>query len=172
MNSSIVGRHLELTEPLKEYVESAISQLDKYNMDIISVKTFLFSKEHNKELGVELTINIAQKNTVIIKQKDKHLYTAIDIVIERAKKKLRRMHDKMIDHRNDKLDPIDFEDSISEAEEDEIVAMEVDLHKPLELEDALAKLKSSTDQTFFVFNDLDYKMRILYKRNDGKFGLY
>ena len=33
------------------------------------------------------------------------------------------------------------------------------------------KLKDS-DAQFYVFNDIDAKMRVIYKRSDGKFGLY
>ena len=49
--------------------------------------------------------------------------------------------------------------------------MDLDLHKPLDIEDALERLKSSSQQ-FFVFNDKDSKMRVIYKRIDGKYGLY
>ena len=56
-------------------------------------------------------------------------------------------------------------------EVDEIVPTELDLYKPLEIDEALNKLKESTDQ-FLVFNDMDAKMRVLYKRKDGKFGLF
>ena len=41
----------------------------------------------------------------------------------------------------------------------------------MEVEEALNKLKDSGAQ-FYVFNDMDAKMRVIYKRNDGKFGLY
>ena len=54
---------------------------------------------------------------------------------------------------------------------DEIVPMELELYKPLEIEEALEKLKNS-DMQFYVFNDIDAKMRVIYKRSDGKFGLY
>jgi putative sigma-54 modulation protein len=172
MNTSIVGRHLELTQPLKDHVDSAIHQLKKYNLDIISVKTFLFSKEHNKEFGVEITISVAGQNTVIVKQKQKDLYSAIDTAIERCKKKLRRMHDKMVDHRNDKISIVDFQDTEDTFQEDEIVPMDLKLHKPMEIEDALSTLNANPEQNFLVFNDLDYKLRIMYKRKDGRFGLY
>ena len=56
-------------------------------------------------------------------------------------------------------------------EVDEIVPTELELYKPLEIDEALNKLKESTDQ-FLVFNDMDAKMRVLYKRKDGKFGLF
>ena len=54
---------------------------------------------------------------------------------------------------------------------EEIVPMELEIYKPLEVEEALDKLKSS-DKQFYVFNDVDAKMRVIYKRTDGTFGLY
>lgn len=56
-------------------------------------------------------------------------------------------------------------------EEDEIVPTELELYKPLEIEEALEKLKASKD-IFLVFNDIDAKMRVLYKKKDGRFGLF
>ena len=58
-----------------------------------------------------------------------------------------------------------------DSEVDEIIPMELELYKPLEIEEALQKLKDSEAQ-FYVFNDIDAKMRVIYKRSDGKFGLY
>ena len=49
--------------------------------------------------------------------------------------------------------------------------MELELYKPLEIEEAMQKLKDS-DAQFYVFNDMDAKMRVIYKRSDCKFGLY
>lgn len=107
---------------------------------------------------------------MVVKQKDKDLYAAIDLAIDRISKVLRRLHDKNITHKH--------QDEIKEnlvlpsvIEEDEIVPMELELYKPLEIEEALEKLKASKD-IFLVFNDIDAKMRVLYKKKDGKFGLF
>ena len=58
-----------------------------------------------------------------------------------------------------------------EAMEDEIVPAEPVLFKPQEVAEVLEKLKES-GKVFEVFYDNDGKMRVLYKRTDGKFGLY
>lgn len=57
-----------------------------------------------------------------------------------------------------------------EAMEDEIVPTEL-VYKPQEVAEVLEKLKEST-KVFDVFYDNDGKMRVLYKRADGRFGLY
>jgi putative sigma-54 modulation protein len=174
MNTSIVGKQFELTEAIKGYIEAGFDSLSKYSLDIISARAVITAdeKKGKKGFGVELIINLAHMDTVVIKQKEKDLYAAIDLAVERAKKVLRRHHDKVTGYRA----RTEETPSVKEVAEkidgvDEIVPMELDLYKPMEIEEALEKLKNS-EQQFLVFNDQEAKMRVLYKRSDEKFGLY
>ena len=178
MNTSIVGKQFELTDSIKGYVENAFDALGKYNLDIISGRCVISADEKNGKKGftVEFAINLARKNTIVICHKDKDLYAAVDLALERASKVLRREHDKNTTVKN-KDDgkavraAIADEHHINEGEVDEIIPMELELYKPLEIEEAMQKLKDS-DAQFYVFNDMDAQMRVIYKRSDGKFGLY
>lgn len=177
MNASIVGKQFELTEPIKSYIQNAFETLGKYNLDIISTRCVVSADEKNGKKGfnVDLSLNLARKETVVISHKDKDLYAAIDLAVERASKILRREHDKMTTVKG-KDDAKEARSRIGEISEiidgvDEIVPMELELYKPLEIEEALEKLKNS-DMQFYVFNDIDAKMRVIYKRSDRKFGLY
>jgi putative sigma-54 modulation protein len=98
MNYSIVGRHFELTDPIKDFTANAIETLKKYNLDIISTNVIIDAEEKNGKKGyaVEFTINVAKLETIVIKQKDKDVYAAIDVAIDRASKVLRRQHDKNV----------------------------------------------------------------------------
>jgi putative sigma-54 modulation protein len=171
MNTSIVGKQFDLTEPIKAYIDSAVESLKKYNLDVISVRTVISADEKNGKKGfsVEFAINMAHKNTVVIQQKDKDVYAAIDLAIERAKKVLRRHHDKIANHKKSEADLI--EDVATEGSDDEIVPMRLDSYKPIEVEDAMNELKAS-DKQFMVFHDMDDKFRVMYKKTDGRFGLY
>ncbi|MBE3021591.1 ribosome-associated translation inhibitor RaiA [Campylobacter sp. RM13119] len=175
MNISIVGRQLELTEPIKSYIENAFETLGKYNLDIISGRCVVSAdeKQGKKGFNAEFALNMAHKDTIVIRQKDKDLYAAVDLAIDRASKVLRREHDKKITVKG-KDDGKEVRARIAEEPVegvDEIIPMELELYKPLEIEEALEHLKNSEMQ-FYVFNDIDAKMRVIYKRADGKFGLY
>lgn len=176
MNTSITGKQFELTDPIKSYIQNAFDSLNKYNLDIISGRCVVSADEKNGKKGfsVEFAINLARKDTIVIRQKDKDLYAAVDLAIDRASKVLRREHDKNVTVKNKddgKAIRATIADEPIEQDIDEIVPMELELYKPLEIEEALAKLKDS-DLQFYVFNDIDAKMRVLYRRSDGKFGLY
>jgi len=170
MNTSIVGKQFDLTEPIKAYVDGAVDALGKYNLDIISVRTVISADEKNGKKGfnVEFAINMAHKNTVVIQQKDKDVYAAVDLAVERAKKVLRRHHDKITNYKAEELVVIEEN---SEGSDDEIVPIRLDSYKPVEVEDAMNELKAS-DKQFIVFHDMEDKFRVMYKKTDGRFGLY
>ncbi|WP_200763580.1 ribosome hibernation-promoting factor, HPF/YfiA family [Nitrosophilus alvini] len=175
----ITGRKVELTEPIKNYIESAIDSLGKYALDITGANVVVSGDERNGKKGftVEFTINLAKKGTVVIKQKDKDIYAATDLALERARKVLRRYADKIKDHKNMSLEEIMampmIEDELKESLgfTEEIVPHNLDIDKPVEIEEALEVLKNSK-KYFIVFEDREGKTRVLYKRTDGKFGLY
>jgi len=180
MITSIVGRHIKLTDAIKDYVNNSIQTFEKYNLDIISVTSTIFAdeKQAKKFFTFEFTLNIANIDTVVVKQKDKDLYAAIDIATDRVSKVLRRHHDKIAAHKATKLGEAiisETKDKIAEELEkfeEEIIPVSLASYKPIDIEEALEDLKNSTAQ-FKVFYDKDDNMRVLYKTSkEGKFGLY
>jgi putative sigma-54 modulation protein len=177
MSKNIVGRHFDLSDSIREHISESIDGLDKYNLNIISSNTIVTANNKSKEgVAVELVLNLKDKNTIVITQSDKDVYSATDSAIERAKKALRRHADKIKDHK-----VMSFKDLGVEAEavldletedEVELVPMDLELHKPLDFEEAIDALKAEKKRQFIVFNDHDGLMRVMYKRADGKFGLY
>lgn len=177
MNKHIVGRHFDLTDPIKNYTEAAIEGLRKYNLEIISVTTLISADEKGGKKGfvVEFVVKLKEKYTIVITQNDKDVYAAIDIAIERVKKSLRRHSDKIKDHKVMSFKDLGAEaEAISDIHTDEvdIVPMDLELHKPMDFDDAITALKEEKKRQFIVFNDNDGLMRVMYKRADGKFGLY
>ncbi|SFV55088.1 Ribosomal subunit interface protein [hydrothermal vent metagenome] len=177
MNKHIVGRHFELTDSIKEYAESAIDGLEKYNLDIISATILISGDEKNGKKGfsVEFVVKLKEKYTIVITQRDKDVYAAMDIAIERVKKSLRRHADKIKDHKITSFKDLGADAvavSDTESEEAEIVPMDLELHKPMDFDEAIVALKEEKKRQFIVFNDSDGLMRVMYKRADGKFGLY
>ena len=180
MNTGIVGRHIDLTDSIKDYINSSVEVFKKYNLDIISVNAIIAQDEKHgkKAFSFEFTLNIAHLDTIVVKQKDKDLYAAIDIAVDRVSKVLRRHHDKIAAHKATKLTEVvatEIQDQIAlelEKFEEEITPVRLTSYKPMDIEEALEELKAS-DAQFKVFYDKDDVMRVLYKSSiQGKFGLY
>jgi len=174
MNVSLTGRQIELTDSIKEYITASLASMEKYNLDIISASVVVAKQEKNRGISLEYTINIAGRNTVVIRQRDDDLYAAADLASDRAQKALRRVNDRMNDHHNEGINQAKKESSgtnLPEELEDEIVPHALNLYKPREVAEVLQELKESNKQ-FEVFNDNEDKTRVLYKRSDGRFGLF
>lgn len=180
-NLSIVAKKIEITDAMREAIESGVSTFSKYNLRIAAVKAIVDIKKKDKKekASIELTIQMPKHDTIVITQLDDDLYNAIDTATSRAQKFLRRYHDKIKSHREEKGSHIKnsyhhipmFMTEEATDDEDEIVPNDLVLHKPMEIADALNELKA-TGNLFFVFNDMDNKRRVLYKRKDNKYGLY
>jgi putative sigma-54 modulation protein len=165
MNVSIVGRHIDVTDGMKAAINAVIDDIKKYNLDIISSKVVV---EENKkgEIKVEFNVIVADKGSVVITQIDKDFYKAVDFAKDRLEKKLRRYHDKLVSHRIKEEIPAVVVDEV-----DEIVPVDLMAEKPMTVDEALAEFKQ-TNEAFMVFKDLGGDTRVLYRRKDGKFGLY
>ena len=152
MNISLTGRHLELTDAIKAHMNTSIETLNKFNMDIISVNVVASAqtKKGKEHSVVEFVINLAHKNSIIIKQNDDDLYAAIDMAVSRAQKAMRRKHDKDSDHHKVGINEVKAENvdvkATAEEMEDEIVPVELELYKPREVEDVLNDLKERVEK--------------------------
>jgi putative sigma-54 modulation protein len=179
MNRDIVGRQVHLTDEIKSYVDSTIDGFDKYNLDIISVHSIItVDDKHGKpQITFEFVMNIAHQDTVVVKQKHQELHAAIDIAADRMSKILRRHKDKVHSHDATKLSEVfqsEIQDAIAhemEKMEDEVVPMRLDSYKPIDIQEALDNLKESKEK-FIVFYDKDDNFRVMYKMDNGQFGLY
>ncbi len=173
MNLSIVAKQLELTDAIKAYIEEKIASFQKFHLDVIAVKAIVSSSERNgkKGFGIEFIIQLAGKDTVVINQIDKDLYAAIDLAEERAKKVLRRHHDKVSSHKANAKMSVPLVSVESEIEDDEVVPAELDIDKPVEIDEAVEIFKTKGCM-FMIFEDKSNKTRVMYRRKDGKVGLY
>ena len=96
MEIDISGRHLKVTEPLKEYVTAKVQKLDKYSLKIESVHVVL---------GVQRFINMAEitllgKNLRVTAKTDSaDMYAAFDNCFGVIQLQLGRQHDRIKDHK-------------------------------------------------------------------------
>jgi len=171
MNTSIIGRNIDLTDGIKTAIEGCYESFSKYSLDIISTKAIITCEDKNKRYCVEFLINISHNNSVVIKQYDKDTYHAIDEASSRVHKKLRKIHEIETSHKGVSLGEllsVDMDDNIEDVTNADI---KKENHQ-LELKDAINILIDSKDQHFLVYTDKEDKTRVIYKRLDGKIGSY
>ena len=101
MSVNIRAKDISLTSELKKHINTAIDRFRKYDLKISSYNVNI-TKEKNRVV-VEFELHIAHAQPVVINQSDEDLDIAIDLAIERVTKALRRLHDKLTDHKNTSL---------------------------------------------------------------------
>jgi putative sigma-54 modulation protein len=108
MNLQIRSKDVTLTDMTKTHIEKAVEVFRKYSLDITSIKCLVGTEKQG--VVVEFEIHIAHVQPVVISQDDADLHAAIDMAVERASKALRRLHDKVTNHKASSikdLEPLD-----------------------------------------------------------------
>ena len=94
MEFIIHGRKVEVTEPIKKYIEEKIGRLDKYFEDSSNITATVVVKIRGKEQIVEVTIPLKK---VLLRCEESHddLYAAIDIVSDKIERQIRKNKTRM-----------------------------------------------------------------------------
>ncbi|MEA3506168.1 MAG: ribosome-associated translation inhibitor RaiA, partial [Elusimicrobiota bacterium] len=97
MKVNITARHLELTPALKEYAEKKLLQTTKFGSNITKGHIIL-NVEKDRHIA-EVVVSV-KKHNIAAKAVAGDMYAAIDVVMEKLKKQLKKQLEKIKDHRN------------------------------------------------------------------------
>ena len=169
MKYLIRGDKYENTDSIKEYIEAKLSRLDKYIKDSDDIEAVVLTKKEGRRYKIEVTIptkDFTLRNEVV----DDDLYAAIDLVIDKLERQVRKNKDKL----NKKIKVIeDFEIDIEDnfMEEEVIVKRKSIELKPIDEEEAILQMEL-LGHNFFVYKDIETgKICVLYKRKNGNYGI-
>lgn len=162
--------HGDNTASIKEYIESKLDRLDKYFSSDDITATIVTKKEGRKQ-KIEVTIptnSFTLRNEVY----DDDLYAAIDSVVDKLERQIRKNKDR-INKKNNKTLIEDFEVTLEDEfyEEDKVVKRKKVELKPIDEEEAILEMEL-LGHTFFVYRDVDSdNICVLYKRRNGNYGI-
>ena len=172
MKYNIRGNKLEVTDAINEYIKNKLSKVNKYLDDNDEVEAKALISAKGKDQKVEVTIWSGKYN---IRAEEVHedLYAAIDLVVDKLEKQFRRYKDKISSKKNKTTEVVpdmEIEDYFEEDGQAIVRRKEVFL-KPIDEEEAITQMEL-LGHTFFVFKNVDTnKINVVYKRNDGDYGV-
>ena len=172
MKFNIRGNKVEITEPIRKYVEEKIGRLDKYFENPGSLTANVLVRIRGIDQIVEVTIK-AKKMILRGEERNKDLYAAIDLVSDKIERQIRKNKTRM-QKKATKPSMIDFnmnfEAEENEPEETVVKRKKIEM-KPMSEEEAILQM-NLIGHEFFVFKDADTgEVCILYKRKDGGYGM-
>ena len=176
----IFGRDFDVTDRLKDYVESKTSKLDKYLNSLNSARVDLTHAENARDPQDRYVAQITVEGkgyTLRAQERADDIRVAFDAANQKIQRQIERYKGK---HYRGKGDGSSLaEDALKEVEaayaDDEAPAIarrkQFMLH-PMDEDEALEQMKLLGHEDFFVFLNMEKNcVSLLYKRRDGSFGL-
>lgn len=95
MQVNVSGHHIDVTDSLREYVESKFERLERH-FDIVSDVHCVLTVEklrHKAEAKVSVT-----GGTIFAEATEEDMYAAIDGLVDKLDRRVRKHKEKMVDH--------------------------------------------------------------------------
>ena len=173
---TIRGKNIEITPPLREYVEKRVGKVTKYfeKVEGINVLLTVTKGQHVVEVTVEVP------NGVLLRGEESttDMYTSIDLVVEKLERQIHKQKTKLAKRfrgggfKSEVIEESKFRaEQSDESEEYPVVKTKRFSVKPMDVQEAIMQM-NLLNHNFFVFRDAETEeICVVYKRNDGAYGL-
>ncbi|TDF93482.1 ribosome hibernation-promoting factor, HPF/YfiA family [Paenibacillus piri] len=175
MKFNIRGQNIEVTEALRDYVEKKLSKLERYFETPPTSEVYVTLSVVKGFQAVEVTIPLTGV-MLRAEEKSNDMYASIDLVTDKLERQIRKHKTKV----NRKIRQeggirdilkVDSPVLIEEDEDYELVRTKRFTLKPMDIDEAILQM-NMVGHNFFVFSNMaTEQVNVVYKRNDGKYGL-
>lgn len=172
MKVIIRGKNIALTQGIEDKVNKKLSTLDKYFImsDDVEAKVLIRTYPLGQKIEVTIPTEYVLLRAEVV---DNDLYNAIDLVIDKLEGQIRKYKTRL--SRKSKDNKLAFNvasiEPLENQEEDVVVKTKAINPKPMDLEEAIMQMEL-IGHSFFVYKDTETNLiSVVYKRNDGGYGL-
>lgn len=173
---TVTGRHLTITPAIEDYARKKVENI---HIDFPRILDAHFILEVDKFRQVaELVLHCGNHITIEARDVHEDLYAAIDQVVDKAERQIRKYKTRIQDHRPRRATLRHFDEQVFTHdlhEEDgrtHHIRTEQYPCKPMFVDEAVLQLEVSDRREFLVFlNAETEKVNVLYRRRNGDFGL-
>ena len=179
---SVSGKQTKVGKSLTTYVKDMVlSTQKKYFENFISANV-LFSKDAYN-FRCEISIHIDGSIFLHGNALSNDAYGAFNVANEKIKKRLRRYHRKLTDHRTKNKKPLKYleasqyiienpelKNSKKHSSEPVVIAESEDVIKTISVSEAIMLMNLNDQNAIFFKNIQSKRLNILYRRPDGNIG--
>ncbi len=190
-NITVTGRHVNVTEAMKAHAVEKVSKIERFTNRIIDVVVTMDVQklEHRVDLVMRVD-HITIKSHAV----STDMYVSIDKAVHRLEKQLTKYKEKINDHNARDFSSIDLQvDILKRAEEEDLIDFNLDIEdenqknmaflphqivsneikalKTLTLDEAVMKMELSGDVFLIYRSQEDNKLKVIYRRKDGNYGI-
>ena len=163
------SKDMAVSESLKSRVEKKLSKMERYFREEVEA-SIRFKVQKGARNIVEVTVNAGG---VILRAEESSndMYLSIDHAIDKLESQLRRHRTKLEKRiRTSELEPV-VEAPVYEEQNYDIGRVKKFAVKPMGVEDAITQMELLGHDFFLFLNEENETMNVLYRRNDGSYGL-
>ena len=180
MNITVTGRHMEMTDALKSYVETGLQKL-RVHFDKAATADVVLTVEKHRHIA-EMNVH-ANGIRIHGKESSSDMYASVDVVLDKIGKQVQKYRDRINQHqpritkeaRDYHHQVIEYvpegEESLVADQMHRMVRREKLPMKPMSVDEALMQF-DLIDDTFLVFFNADtQEVNVIYDLEDGTYGL-
>ncbi len=174
MQISIVGRHFEVSEPIKKYIDERLMRLAQFDPRIVGAHVMLSVEKYRHIADITL---LTKSMSINGKGQTNDVYASVDSALTRLEKQIKK-HREIMKKEHRKSMPKSLAEEYSPAyisppaKHPKVINSRSFASKPLSLEEAKMELEVLKDAGFLVFRNQDSnRVNVIYRRKDGNFGL-
>jgi putative sigma-54 modulation protein len=99
MQIDLTGQHVEITPPLREYVNSKLDRLNRHSDQVLDIHVILSVEKLRHKAEATLRLN---GGNVFADATEEDMYAAIDALTDKLDRQVKKHNEKLNDHhRND-----------------------------------------------------------------------
>jgi len=176
-NIQVTGRHVQVTDGMKQHAVDQISKLDHLAGRIIDVQVVMDIQRTNHECNI-----IMKYGHTRIKShaSTSDMYASIDQAVAKLDRQLRRYKKRLNDHHAKKIIIEDIPVSVYSVPETDATALDVEHKlvsaetqhlKTLSVDEAIMKMELSQEPCLVFRNQEDAQINVIVRRSDGHYGI-
>jgi len=191
-NVAVSGKNLEITKPIRDYIDEKIEKLEGISKNIIDIHIRLEVQKLNHSVDIIMKFSHFKVN---VRSINENMYAAIDKAFEKLSAKLRKWKSRIQDHHAKGVAVTEMEINVLEHaqhELDEINEEIIDQNnqslaqsfappkvlkkkkrplKVLTLDEAVMKMELSDDHFMLFRSEEEQALKVIYRRRNGSYGI-
>lgn len=190
-NIQIIGRHLSVTEPMKDYAMDKVFKIERFTNRISDVTVIMDIQKLDHRVEIILKVGSTKIVSTAITT---DMYVSIDQAVDKLEKQILKYKSRLQDHHAKGHAEIEMNVNVVRPQEldeeyygiggENVDGQPVDSLKPhrvvkqekrtlktLSYDEAVMKMELSGDAFMLFKNEPDNKLKVIYRRKDNDYGI-
>lgn len=181
MNLTVTGRHMEMTDALKSYVEGGLGKISTHFNRVIDADVVLSVEKHRHIAEINLHANGIRIHG---QETSSDMYASVDAVLAKLDRQIKKYKDRINRHqprttREARIYQHEIIEMLPEVESEveagemhhRIITREKLPTEAMSVDEAAMQLELVNDNFLVFFNAETQQMNVIYSREDGTYGV-